>query len=271
MAFVFGVFGLIVGSFLNVLIFRWGERPLTGRSVCASCRRRIAWYDLIPVVSWVLLRGRCRMCGAKISIQYVLVEAGTAAIFALIGLSPLPILMRLLALPIAALLVAIAAYDLRHTIIPDAWVYTFISLAFLSQLLTLLPQGSDFLALILSGPAAAILLFAMWLVSYGRWMGFGDVKLALGIGYLLGPLSGFIAVMLAFILGAVVSLAILLPLPLIARLLLRWGITHFAPSQSYTMKSEVPFGPFLVVSTLTIWLSNMHSLSFGLTLLLGSL
>lgn len=268
---VFGSFGLIVGSFLNVLILRWGEKSLTGRSRCPSCGQQIAWYDLIPVFSWFVLRGRCRECGSRISIQYVLVEATTAALFVLIALSPLPLPARLFALPIAALLFAIAVYDLRTTYIPDPWVYTFIALAFVSQFPAPLPGDFDIISLFLAGPAAAAFLFALWLVSKGRWMGFGDVKLALGIGYLLGPIFGFIAVMLAFILGAIVSLLVLLPLPLIARQLGYWGIARFVPSQSYTMKSEVPFGPFLVAASFIIWLSNMHGLPLEQALLSASL
>ncbi len=266
-ALLFALFGLIVGSFLNVLILRHGRMSLVGRSQCLQCGRKIAWHDNIPLLSWFLLRGRCRYCGACISLQYPLVEVGTCLIFALIGGSLLPIFDRLFALPIVAFLIAIAVHDLRTTYIPDRWVYAFIALAFAYPFLTPpLPDDFDTAVFLFSGPAAAALLFSMWLVSKGRWMGFGDVKLAVGIGYLLGPVSGLLAVMLAFILGAIVSLAILLPLPSLARRLRHWGIAHFTPSQSYTMKSEVPFGPFLVAAAFILWISQMHSLDFGLML-----
>ncbi|MBI4079925.1 prepilin peptidase [Candidatus Kaiserbacteria bacterium] len=260
---VFGVFGLIVGSFLNVLILRWGKRSLTGRSVCPSCGKQIAWYDNVPMLSWAILRGVCRYCSTPISPQYPLVEATMAALFVLIGLAPLPLIDRIAALPIAAILFAIAVYDLRTTYIPDAWTYVFIVLAFVTQLLTEFAY-LDLGVLLLSGPAAAALLFALWLVSKGAWMGFGDVKLALGMGYLLGPLYGFFAVMLAFMIGAVVSLALLLPLPMIVRMLSRWGLARNSVAPSYTMKSEVPFGPFLVAATFIVWISTMHGFSFGL-------
>jgi Bacterial Peptidase A24 N-terminal domain len=83
--FTFGMFGLIVGSFFNVVIIR-GTGALIGRSACMSCGKTLAWYDMVPVVSWFLLRGRCRTCGSALSIQYPLVEGATAILFALVGL-----------------------------------------------------------------------------------------------------------------------------------------------------------------------------------------
>ena len=82
----FGILGLCVGSFLNVIILRRGKRSLSWRSECMSCAKTLAWYDLIPIASWVILRGRCRACGSSISIQYPLVEAATAILFAVFGL-----------------------------------------------------------------------------------------------------------------------------------------------------------------------------------------
>jgi hypothetical protein len=83
---VFGVLGLCVGSFLNVIILRRGKRSLSWRSECMSCAKTLAWYDLIPIASWVILRGRCRACGSSISIQYPLIEAATAILFVAFGL-----------------------------------------------------------------------------------------------------------------------------------------------------------------------------------------
>ncbi|OGG61969.1 hypothetical protein A3C21_03575 [Candidatus Kaiserbacteria bacterium RIFCSPHIGHO2_02_FULL_59_21] len=260
MTIAFFALGLIAGSFLNVLILRHGKRPLSGRSACPHCGRAIAWYDNIPVLSWMILRGSCRSCGGPISLQYPIVEALTGALFALYGSAfPAFVPYTLIALPIIALLVAIALYDLRTTFIPDAWVYAFAGLSFASPLFGV--SGSfDLLGHALAGPASALPIFALWFVSRGRWMGFGDVKLALGIGWLLGPALGFAAVMFAFILGAIVSLAILLHLPRLARALSRWGISRYAPSRSYTMKSEVPFGPFLIAACFIIWFMQMHNI-----------
>lgn len=80
-----GTLGLCVGSFLNVLILRQGRRALSGRSACTSCGGPLAWYDMVPVASWIMLRGRCRACGGSISIQYPLVEAATGILFGLVG------------------------------------------------------------------------------------------------------------------------------------------------------------------------------------------
>src|SRR5271165_6313244 len=120
---LYGLLGLVIGSFLNVVIIRRGARTIGGRSGCLSCGAPLAWYDMVPVFSWLALLGRCRSCGSPISVQYPLVEASTAILFALIGGSPLPLMMQVLSLAICAILVLITAYDVRHTIIPDEWSY----------------------------------------------------------------------------------------------------------------------------------------------------
>jgi prepilin signal peptidase PulO-like enzyme (type II secretory pathway) len=112
--------------------------------------------------------------------------------------------------------------------------------------------------LIVAGPAAALPLFALWLVSRGRWMGLGDAKLALGIGFLLGLADGLGAIFLAFVIGAVISLGLLL----VQYIQRKVGITRFGSGQrGLTMKSEVPFGPFLIASCLFLWLMMMYGMS----------
>ncbi len=262
---IFGLFGLIVGSFLNVIILRHGERGIGGRSACMSCGTQLRWYDMVPVLSWIFLRGACRACGKSISIQYPLVEALTGVLFAIIGAAEIPSLfpfdMQLLGCAIIALFIAIAVYDIRHTIIPDVWVWPLSGLCLLWSLL-LLSHSFDVesvLMLLIAGPIAALPLFTLWFVSRGRWMGFGDVKLALGMGWLLGFPFGFAAVFWAFIIGAVVSVGILLPLPRIIRFFARHGITTLEDTSApLTMKSEVPFGPFLIISCLMIWFALLY-------------
>lgn len=212
------------------------------------------------MVSWLALRGRCATCGSRLSVQYPLVELATATLFTGVAIVQLPLVQHVLMLAIMAILVAIAAYDIRHTVIPQPWVYLFAVLSILATITVLVDYAGPqawfwFLA---AGPLAALPLAALWLVSRGVWMGFGDVKLALGIGWLLGPISGPLAVFGAFVLGAIVSVGILLPLPYLKHLFDRRASTMM--QAAFTMKSEVPFGPFLIGSALIVWFTQ----AFGL-------
>ena len=266
-AVIFGLFGLIVGSFLNVVILRFGERSVGGRSSCPHCGTQLRALDMVPVLSWIFLRGRCRYCKVRISIQYPLVEAATATFFAAIGASALTVAQLVLALPIAALLICIFTYDLKYKLIPDIWVWIFIALALLYDFL-----NSQFVILnsILSGPVAALPILFLWYLSRpftgraGQWMGFGDVKLALGLGWLLGFPLGFVSIFLAFIIGAVISVCILLPLPHILHFC---GIRTKEGSKGLTMKSEVPFGPFLIAAGAIAWFMIMYNIQIPLLIL----
>ncbi len=265
------LFGSIIGSFLNVLVLRHGARSVSGRSACFSCGRQIAWYDNVPILSWLMLGGRCRSCGSRISIQYPLVEALTAVIFATVAVKLVPHLTQIsgsdaLALVLHVILVgsliAIAVYDAKHTIIPDSWAYT-AGLAALA--IALMTHFTSLPVTLLSGPAAALPLFALWLVSKGTWMGLGDAKLALAIGWFLGPVYGFFAVFFAFVIGAFVSVFILLPMPAVLKFLHEKGIVRSRGAGGrFTMKSEVAFGPFLVASFFITWIALLYGLPLPL-------
>ena len=261
LAVSFGLFGLIVGSFLNVVILRHGARTLGGRSGCLSCGHALAWYDLLPVVSWILLSGRCRYCGSHISLQYPLVEFSAALLFALLGSSSLSYITLALALAMSAFLILIVAYDIRHTIIPDEWAYSFAALAFISSLIGMVQVGGGTILLpfIFSGPVCALPLYLLWLFSRGAWMGLGDAKLALGMGWLLGISLGLSALLLSFIIGAVVSVFILMPFEYLKH---HMGTTRLGrTNKRFTMKSEIPFGPFLVLSTIIVWFMTLHGVA----------
>lgn len=247
-AAVFGMFGLILGSFINVLILReeTGE-TIGGRSHCPHCKRTLAWFELFPVLSYVLLRGKCRTCAASISPQYPLVELLVALAVILVGVAPITFGEKFIGIPVVLLMIAIAVYDLRTTYIPDQWSYGLALLAFTYGVFSLdavtVPSVTLFLA---AGPLVALPLFILWLVSRGRWMGFGDVKLVLSFGWLLGIMQGYLALGIAFVLGAVIGLILI-------------GITRFASTHGgFTMKSEVPFGPFLVFALCLVWFSGLH-------------
>lgn len=267
LALVYGLLGLIVGSFLNVVIIRHAVRPLTGRSSCVSCGHTLSWYDLIPVFSWTLLGGKCRHCGSSISTRYLAVEVLTGVLFFFIGALALPLVAKMAALSSAAILVAIAVYDLEHTIIPDAWAFLFAGFSFLyaaSSVSLYNYESIDMAIFLFSGPLATLPLFLLWFVSGGAWMGFGDVKLALGIGYLLGPVYGLAAIFFAFVIGALISVPLLI---LSSDFFNRFTPYHFLhrlhhgkSGKGFTMKSEIPFGPFLIASTFLVWFSTFYSL-----------
>jgi prepilin signal peptidase PulO-like enzyme (type II secretory pathway) len=258
-------FGLIFGSFTNVLILRHGTRSLDGRSSCQHCGKTLAWYELIPVVSWIALKGKCSSCRKPISIQYPLVELAAGLSFLAFGFAPLPLIAQILGCVIAVLFIAVFVYDLYHMLMPDRWVWSFNAAALVFSLYLLsiyAPQGDwmPYAWLFAAGPLVSLPLFLMWSVSRGAWMGFGDVKFALGIGWLLGVGYGYLALMYSFVIGAIVGVAILIPMPHIVKTLRSLGITRLgAGREGFTMKSEVPFGPFLIIGTSIVWLALIYS------------
>lgn len=275
-AIIFALFGLVIGSFLNVVILRFGSKRslATGRSACPHCNAALHWYDLIPVASYVALMAKCRYCKAPISPQYPLVETATACLFALVGSTDMPFSLMALSLSIISILVCIFVYDLRHKLIPNLWAWLFIGFSFVFGFYESATMGAVAM-FVLYGPLAALPILFLWYLSKlftgesGMWMGFGDVKLALGIGYLLpwqtslGIPLGVVAVFLAFIIGAFVSVSILIPLPHIVRF---WGLRKGRAMQGYTMKSEVPFGPFLIVSCLILWFFVIYHMTIPFSL-----
>ncbi|MBI2048690.1 MAG: prepilin peptidase [Parcubacteria group bacterium] len=259
-----GAFGLIIGSFLNVVVLRHNTgRSLAGRSGCLSCRATLTPMMLIPVLSWVLLRRRCSSCGTKISWQYPLVELATGFLFALTIYAQLPWFTTILSLAVIAVLICIAAYDILHTIIPDEWVYATAGLALIMRggaaLQTSFPM-TDVVMVVLSGFLVAAPLFLLWLATRGRGIGLGDVKLGLVVGWFLGFGAGMLAVMLSFVIGAIVSVCILLPLPYYRRMLAYCGLLRQPHAGAFTMKSEVPFGPFLIAGTLLVWFTFTYGI-----------
>jgi prepilin signal peptidase PulO-like enzyme (type II secretory pathway) len=254
------VFGLILGSFANVVILRWGTgRTLSGRSGCPACGHTLSWFELIPVISFLVQKGRCRECGSKISPQYILVELVFGVVFALCAHVALTMIVGgamyvflLYAWTSAFLLIAIAVYDIRHFIIPDGLVYTYIILSFVWGVFSRGMTLSGALQVFSSGLLIALPLFLLWALSRGRWMGFGDIKLALGMGFMLGTLGGASALIFGVWLGAAISLLVL-AYKKITPYLFRFA----SRGKRFTMKSEIPFGPFLVAGTFFVFLTGI--------------
>lgn len=254
--------GLIIGSFLNVVIYRYNTgRSVGGRSGCLSCGKKLEFWELVPVFSWIFLGGKCSNCKTKISWQYPLVELSTATLFALLTFHfqiptsyfLLPTLNFLLFLIIISILVVIFVYDIKHKIIPDALVFSFAGLALLFRLLE---TNFSNLQLIdwfnlFSGLIFFVPFFLLWVVSNGMWIGLGDGKLALGIGWMLGFVNGVSAIILSFWIGAVVASTFIL----IDRLKER--------GKHITMKTEVPFAPFMILGALIAFFYPMDLFSLN--------
>ncbi len=249
---LFFSFGLIIGSFLNVVIYRYQTKTLGGRSACMSCRTKLEFYELIPVLSYLALGGRCKSCKTKISMQYPAVELLTGVIFASIFFKFQDVFYAdtaVFAVTFAyyavafALLLVIAIYDLRHKIIPDQLAFMFGLLAFLGLFLFNTVGFSPHMPSLLeffSGIMTALPFATLWLVSRGAWMGLGDGKLAVGLGWLLGLSRAVSGVVVAFWSGAIIGIILLLT------------------QKRYGMKSEIPFAPFLVLGAYLAFIFELH-------------
>ncbi|HTP56806.1 MAG TPA: prepilin peptidase [Candidatus Paceibacterota bacterium] len=238
------VLGLILGSFMSVLVGRWETKKgiIAGRSECPECRHVLAWYDLIPLASWLMLRGRCRYCDVPISVKYPLMElamAGTLGIYAWqYGLSTFWALSDIL---ILFGLVALFFFDLRWHLLPDAVVFPLIGIVVI-RLLWLRPDlVANGLA---TGAGIAALLGLLWLVSHGGWLGLGDVKFAFLIGLLFGYPGAVGVTLVAIWAGAL------------------FGVGLMAAHRA-TLKTALPFGSFWsAVAVITVlWPAPVFYLS----------
>ena len=249
------VFGTICGSFLNCVIYRLeiGESFLKGRSYCPHCKHVLTWQDLIPIFSFLILKGKCRYCHQKISWQYPLVELATGILFvstliyffsktSILVNSAMTELTSIYYLVIACFLIIIFVYDLKHYIIPDKVIYPAIAIAFLYQLFKIWDLGfvpnfefriSNFQTLanpLLSAFLASLFFLMIVLISQGKWMGVGDIKLAFLMCLILSFPNILVALFLAFFIGAIIGIGLII-------------------ARKKTLKSEIPFGPFLVSGT----------------------
>ena len=271
--FIF-VFGTICGSFLNCVIYRLeiGESFLKGRSYCPHCKHVLTWQDLIPIFSFLILKGKCRYCHQKISWQYPLVELATGILFvstliyffsktSILVNSAMTELTSIYYLVIACFLIIIFVYDLKHYIIPDKVIYPAIAIAFLYQLFKIWDLGfvpnfefriSNFQTLanpLLSAFLASLFFLMIVLISQGKWMGVGDIKLAFLMGLILSFPNILVALFLAFFIGAIIGIGLII-------------------ARKKTLKSEIPFGPFLVSGTFLALFLGQRILGWYLNLFL---
>lgn len=246
-----GVLGLCLGSFANAAVWRLKEHRdiVHERSECVHCHHTLAWYDLIPVLSWLQLRGMCRYCRKPISWQYPAVEISVALLFVLsfifwpyaIDSAP-QVALFVLWLAFGLGLAILFVYDLRWFLLPDRVVFPLIGLAlgaFVVREALIEPfQPLDFVVqIILSLVPVAGFYYVLHIISKGEWVGFGDVKLGIFIGLALGWELALLTLIIANVLGCLVTIPGLL-------------------SGKLKRTSKIPFGPFLILAFVIAGLSG---------------
>lgn len=225
--------GACVGSFLNVVVLRLhrGE-SLMGRSHCSDCGAQLAWYHNVPILSFVWLRGRCAFCGVHIAWQYPLVEVATAILFALGGWLLLGDLFRLIVYLITvSFAVALFTFDFLYSELPDELTLSGASVMVLLQV----GLGMNLLHLLIAALVPAGFFALQYVLSRGRWIGGGDIRLGLFMGVALGWPMVLVALVLAYVVGAACALL------LVGFKQRRWG-------------SQIPFGTFLTAATVVVFL-----------------
>ncbi|HEX8974161.1 MAG TPA: prepilin peptidase [Patescibacteria group bacterium] len=245
MFIIFLILGLIIGSFLNAVVYRlYQVESLWERSHCPNCRKKVRWFDNIPVLSFIVLGAKCRDCGEKISWQYPIMEAMTGVVFALIGgyffdlADPASWLLTAYYFVVFSLLMVIFVYDYKYMEIPMTILWSGViaslvyflyadwqSIQFAGSLLDLRTTSG-----LIGGLVAFLFFFSLAAYSKETWMGYGDAYLGLLVGLIVGWPDIVAALMLSFAIGAVVSVA----------------LVAFSKK---TMKSQVPFAPFLITGT----------------------
>ena len=249
------IFGLVLGSFLNVVIWRTHakESILTGRSHCPKCRHVLGPAELVPVFSFILQRGKCRHCGKPISWQYPLVELATAVLFLI---AYLPYDLRLTAYNffllartwfVIATLIVIFVYDLKYYLILDKFIYP--AAIVVAATLPFIYGGGLSWWKIFDPLIAAVIgggfFLLQYLISKGKWIGGGDIRMGALMGLILGIKELFVALFFAYTIGAI------------------FGLVLIAVKKK-TMKSELPLGPFLVAGALVAMFWGMEILKWYL-------
>ncbi len=234
------VFGLIFGSFANVLIFRLKKREdlVFKRSYCPTCKKTLKWYDLIPVISFFILRGICRNCRKKISIQYPVVELCTGLMFVVMGywansqnlVGWYYAVSLIFGLYMAFVFISLFVYDLKYMELPDSIMLPSIAVA-IFYFLTVYPDR--WLSLVIGIGVSFIFFLLIFVFSKGKAMGGGDVKLAILIGAICVWPGTLLALLLAFVGGAIIGIILVM-------------------IKKKNMKSEIPFGIFIIPSIVIV-------------------
>ncbi|MFH0828942.1 MAG: prepilin peptidase [Candidatus Kerfeldbacteria bacterium] len=218
------VFGTAIGSFCNVVIYRLhsGDSPLRGRSFCPSCKHTLEANDLVPILSFLMLRGKCRYCKARISLQYPLVELASGIITLLMVLQFGISVAALLGMILGAFLVVIFVYDLKHELILDRVSIPAMAVAIAASL----ALHRTFTSVVLGGILGAGFFLLQYLISRGKWIGGGDIRLGAVLGLALGWPLILVSLVIAYLTGAIAAIVLI-------------------AAKKRSMSSMVPFGTFL--------------------------
>ena len=251
------ILGLALGSFVNALVWRLHEQAklskkkanpdlsiMSGRSMCPDCHHRLGFWDLLPVISWLTLGGKCRYCRQPISWQYPLVELSTATLFGLsylfwpFGWQAIGVFQFAVWLLMLTGFMALSVYDLRWQTLPSRIIYPLSALALLqTAVLTVYHQDWRIAVSALVGVLClGGLFYVMFQVSDGKWIGGGDVRLGVTLGLLVGgPAQAILLLFLASLTGTLASLPLLV-------------------SNKSGLRRKVAFGPFLIVAAVMVYL-----------------
>ncbi len=242
------IFGLIFGSFVNAYVWRFKKHKnwVSERSICPKCKKQLQIIDLVPVLSWLALKGKCRYCKKPISVQYPAVELLTALLFALSYIywpytfTLLGWLAFVVWLICVVLLISLLVYDAKWQLLPNKMVFALTVSATILVILLAIHQNQLWLLVesIIAGGAFFAFFWAIFIVSKGNMIGGGDVKLAVSLGLIVGSLVNvFLVVFLSSSLGTLIVLP-------------------FLVTKKLNQKSKIPFGSLLAVATIIVFLFN---------------
>lgn len=239
--------GLSLGSFINVVVIRLPQgTSLFGRSACPQCEYQLRWYDLFPILSYLLLAGQCRNCTKRISAQYPIVEASTALLYALLGwwLYASPLQLGIISV-YTGLLIALFLYDYKYYLLPDFLTLPGIAAGIIGSIILQVSLWSIVSAICIGGG----IFLLQYLISKGRWIGGGDIRLGAMMGAMLGFPNIIAALFIAYMLGACVAL------PLLVR-------------RQKNMTDALPFGTFLTAATFICLLFGQELVDWYVTTIL---
>jgi prepilin signal peptidase PulO-like enzyme (type II secretory pathway) len=227
------IFGAALGSFLNVIAVRLQERRpfLFNRSQCQHCARVLRWYQLIPVVSYIAIRGKCSACKKPISIQYLLVELATGGLFVLGGVVVTTAFDALLYVVVVSFFLILFLYDYKTYLVPDkVAIPGIIIIGFLNVF-----SGALLNSILLGGVFGGAWFLAQFILSRGKWVGGGDIRLGMLMGVLLGHPLIWLGLGAAYIGGSVIALGLML-------------------TRRKSLKSRLPFATLLLPASFVVWL-----------------